>query len=214
MLCSGMCTYFSTWLPDLTPWIWVTTYGLPGMVSLFKSSNFFSKNVCASILTSFRFTWLLLSCRKPITFCGFEDMYGFSKCSSWKPPVSKVDSDIFHHKALSSPMILWFRKCAIFFLQIMTTKYWRQSCQADVFFLLLELYLSWVSTVMKTDIADFGLKKSVVQNLYEYFHLIMYLSHSFYWIFQRKYTRRAKISGPVCWQKLLIYIDLGENKVV
>lgn len=111
------------------------------------------------------------------TYWFWRYMYGFSKCSSWKPPVSKVSSDIFHHKALGSPMILWFRKMC-HFLQIMTTKYWRQSCQADVFFLLLELYRSWVLTVMKTGMTDFGLKKSQLYQLCINIFILLCMHHT------------------------------------
>lgn len=145
----------------------------------------------------------------------FESVYSFSKCSSWKSPVSEVDHDIFYHRALSRPIILWFRKIFCLILQIMTTKYWRQSCQADVFLLLLELYLGWVSTLMRTGMDDSGLKRSqFYQRLYKYFQLIMSPPHSCYLIFLEDYIKRAKINIPVYWQNFLIYIALGKNQVI
>lgn len=171
--------------------------------------------MCALFPMSFTFKCLLLSYQKAVNLFGFGDMYGFSKCSSWKPPISEVDHDIFHYRAFSSRIIFLFRKIFHIILQIMTTKYWRQSCQADVFILLLELYLGWVSTLMRTGMDDSGLKRSqLYQRLYKYFHLIMSPLHNCYLIFLEDYTRRAKIDVPVYGQHFLIYIALGENKVI
>lgn len=166
------------------------------------------KNVCAP----FRLKCLLLRCQKSVTLCSLGDMYGFSMCSTWKTPISELGSDIFHHRTFSSPVSLWFRKMCHIILQIITAKYWRQSCQAVVFVLLLELYLGWISN---EDWHGWFLFEKVIvipKSILNIFILLCLYYTAV--IFLGEYTRRTKINVPVYWQQFLTYIALGEKKMI
>lgn len=170
---SGVCIYFSSWLLDLTPCIWVTIHGLPGITSL-KSSD--KRNTCVPVPMLFRFKCLLPKYQK----AGFWDTHDLSKCSLWKLPISEVGSDIFHCRASVVLGFFGSGKLAISFCQL-----WLQNTDGNLAkrmcSLLLELYLGWVSILMSTVMRDSGLKRSqIYQSLYKYFHLIMSLPHSCY----------------------------------
>lgn len=63
---------------------WITRHHF----SQIKSSD--KKNASVPFPIFFRFKCLLLKYQKAMTLCGFWDTYGFSKCSSWKLPISEV----------------------------------------------------------------------------------------------------------------------------